>query len=262
MKSMNCRICLKPARSSYIGHSSTYNLDVQMFYCPACDAYFSDGAPVDYEHINDFDLIGYYLGHEQVIRSRYQKIFSFIDTLIPPGHFFDIGAGIGFSLDVATQHGWTASGLEPNPELAAHAKGRGLHVDGAYLTEFLSGEYDFILIDNVLEHILRPVDFLQNSVRLLKPAGVMMIAVPPMDWLRKGVSASSWVREHVPIPQLNVFYDVDQHVNMFSRKAMERLLQRVGLRLLDVRFHHSLAYNNALFRGLRLDDGYYFAVRA
>ena len=258
---MNCRICLKPARGSYIRHSSTYNLDVQMFYCPACDAFFSGGAPVNYEHIKDFDLIGYYLEYEQAIRSRYQKIFSFIESLTAPGHFFDIGAGMGFSLDVAIQHGWTSSGLEPNPELVAHAKERGLDVKNAFLTEAISGEYDFILIDNVLEHILQPSDFLRHAVRLLKPLGVMMIAVPPMDWLRKGFSASNWVREHVVIPQINVFYDVDQHVNMFSRKAMGRLLEGVGLRLLDQRFHHSRVYDNALFRGLRLDDGYYFAVR-
>jgi SAM-dependent methyltransferase len=259
---MDCRICLEPTKGSYILHSSSYNLDVQMFYCPACEAYFSDGAPVNYEHIDDFDLIAYYLQYEHVIRNRYQKVFSFIESLVASGQFLDIGAGMGFSLDVASQRGWMASGLEPNPELAAHAKGRGLNVSNAYLTEGMSGEYDFILIDNVLEHILQPSDFLRNSVRLLKPSGVMMIAVPPMDWLRKGFSACSWVRSHVAVPQINVFYDVDQHVNIFSRKAMERLLQSVGLRLLDARFHHSLAYNNALFRGLRLDDGYYFAVRA
>lgn len=259
---MDCRICLKSAKSSHILHSSSYNLNVQTFYCLACDAYFSDGAPVNYERIDDFDLIAYYLQYEHVIRNRYQKIFSFIESLVAPGRFLDIGAGMGFSLDVATQRGWIASGLEPNPELAAHAKGRGLDVSNAYLTEAMSGEYDFILIDNVLEHILQPSNFLRSSVRLLKPSGVMMIAVPPMDWLRKGLSANKWVRESVSIPQINIFYDVDQHVNMFSRKAMDRLLHGVGLRLLDVRFHHSLAYNNSLFRGLCLDDGYYFAVPA
>lgn len=259
---MNCRICQQPTRVSYALHSNTFNLDVQVFYCSACDAYFSEGSPVDYEHINDFNLIDYYLGHEQVIRSRYQKIFAYIESLTQPNHFFDIGAGMGFSLEVATQRGWTSSGLEPNPELANHAKERGLNVRNTYLTGAISGEYDFILIDNVLEHILQPKDFLHQAVQLLKPSGVMMVAVPPVDWLRKGFSASSWVRERVAIPQINIFYDVDQHVNMFSRKAMGRLLESVGLRLLDQRFHHSRAYDNVLFRSLRLDDGYYFAVRA
>lgn len=89
-----------------------------------------------------------------------------------------------------------------------------------------------------------------------------MIAVPPMDWLRKWFGAFSYVRDSIAVPQINIFGEVDQHVNIFSRKAMNRLLQNTGLRLLDVRFHHSQAYNNVLFRGLLLNNGYYFAVRA
>ena len=142
---MNCRICQQPTRVSHALHSNKYNLNVQVFYCSSCDAYFSDGGPVDYERVDDFDLIAYYLGYESEIRIRYQKIFSFIESLVPPSTFFDIGAGMGFSLDVATQRKWRARGLEPNPELAAHARGRGYDVENAYLTEAMAGKYDFIL---------------------------------------------------------------------------------------------------------------------
>lgn len=40
------------------------------------------------------------------------------------------------------------------------------------------------------------------------------------------------------------------------------LLHSLGLRMLDARFHHGFAYNNALFRGLRLDDGYCLSVQS
>jgi len=259
---MNCRICRGTPNRSHLLHSHRNDLDVQTFYCPGCDAFFSAGGPVNYEDINDIDIIAYYLKYEQEIRSRHQRVFSFIETLVAPGRFLDIGAGIGFSLEVARQRGWVSAGLEPNAELVCHAKGRGLDISNAYLSGETSGEYDFILIDNVLEHILQPSDFLGYAVRLLKPAGVIMVAVPPMDWLRKWLGAISYVRDSIAAPQINIFGEVDQHVNIFSRKAMGRLLQNTGLRLLDVRFHHSFAYNNVLFRGLRLNDGYYFAVRA
>lgn len=52
-----------------------------------------------------------------------------------------------------------------------------------------------------------------------------------------------------------------EHFNMLSRKAMHRLLHAVGLDLLDMRFHHSRVFDNVLFRGLGLDDGYYFITR-
>jgi SAM-dependent methyltransferase len=206
-------------------------------------------------------LVGYYLGYEEITLARFHKVFEFVETLIAPGRFLDIGAGIGFSLNVAKERKWTAVGLEPNSALASHAKGRELDVINDYLGKQIVGEYDFILIDNVLEHILEPADFLRHAARLLAPTGVMLVAVPPMDWLRKGISANKYVRKHLDIPQLNIFREVDEHVNIFSRKAMGFLLKSAGLRLLNVRFHHSRAYNNSFFRGLRLDDGYYFVNR-
>ncbi len=163
---------------------------------------------------------------------------------------------------ISKSRGRTAVGLEPNAGLSSHARDRGLDVNNTYFTGETTGEYDFILIDNVLEHILHPADFLSHARRLLAHSGVLLVAVPPLDWLRKALGAISYVRNSISVPQLNIFQEVDEHVNMFSRMAMSRLLENTGLRLLDIRFHHNLAYNNPLFRSLRLDDGNYFVVRA
>jgi len=256
---MKCRICSGDTSNSYTLHSHRNGEAVQVFYCNACNAYFSAGGLTNYDNS---DLIDYYLPYEQAIRHRFIKDFKFVESLITPGRFLDIGAGMGYSLEVANRRGWLATGLEPNSVLARHANSRGLNVINAYLSEEFSGEYDFILIDNVLEHILQPADFLKIATHLLAPSGVMMVAVPPLDWLRKLLGMSGYVRDHITVPQLNVFSEVDEHVNIFSRKAMSRLIQNSGLRLLDVRFHHSPAYDNPVFRHLYLNDGNYYATHA
>lgn len=239
--------------------SHRHELSVEIYYCKDCDAYFSDGGIVNYE---SSDLVEYYSRYESAIRSRYRRVFAFVKTLVVSGKFLDIGAGMGYSLEVAQEYGWSVEGLEPNKVLAQHGNSRNLVIHNAYLNKETSGVFDFILIDNVLEHILWPKEFLENAVRLLAPSGVMLVAVPPMDWLRKGLGTFSCVRDYITVPQLNIFGEVDEHVNIFSRKAISRLLQNAGLRLLDVRFHHSLVYNNPLYRGIGLESGYYFAVKA
>jgi SAM-dependent methyltransferase len=254
---MNCRICSKKIRPSYVLHSGRFPIDVQTYYCEECEAFFSSGGEVNYENA---DLINYYLSYEKYIRSRYQTFFSFIDSVIAPKRFLDIGAGMGFSLVVANQFGWLSKGMEPNKVLADYAISVNCDVYNCYLDGEMFGEYDMILIDNVLEHISQPNDFLEHAKHLLAPSGMLVIAVPPLDWLRKGLAKVSYIRNHIAAPQLNIFNEVDEHVNIFSRKAMGHLLQKVGLRLLDTRFHHSPIYNNKLYRGLGLDDGYYFAV--
>jgi 2-polyprenyl-3-methyl-5-hydroxy-6-metoxy-1,4-benzoquinol methylase len=260
---MNCRICSGSTQLSYVLRSNRSRETVQLFYCPACDFYLSAGVPVRYDvYHENFDILGYYGDAEQSIRSRFQRVFSFVESLIPAGRFFDIGAGMGYSLDVAKNRGWLATGLEPNATLAQNAAGRGLDVQNSYLSVDTAGEYDFILIDNVLEHIPQPLDFLRLAKRHLAPTGLMLIAVPPMDWLRKALAAFSYLRNSASMPpQLNIFREVDEHVNVFSREAMGRLLKAVGLRPLGIRFHHSFAYDNVVFRTLQLDDGYYFVGR-
>ena len=255
---MNCRICHGPARASYTLRSQRYGSPVRTRYCPACDAFFSDGSPTNYE---DVDLGDYYNGHAVTIKTRYMRFCEFVGAMQSPGRFLDIGAGMGFSLDVAVEHGWQATGIEPNRHLAAHARSRGVNVENRFLDASFTGGFDLILLDNVLEHVPDPANFLGHASRLLAQRGVMVIAVPPLDWLRKALARSSYVRDQVQAPQLNVFCEVDEHLSMFTRQAMQSLLQGVGLQPLAVRFHHSRAYANAAARVLGIDDGYHFAVR-
>ena len=53
----------------------------------------------------------------------------------------------------------------------------------------------------------------------------MLVVVPPMDWLRKDLGAFSYVRDHIAVPQLNIFGEVYEHVNILSRNAVCRILQ-------------------------------------
>jgi hypothetical protein len=93
----------------------------------------------------------------------------------------NIGAGMDFSLEVATRRGRAARGLELNRVLAQYARERGLDVENVYLDANQRGEYAMILLDNVPEHVLDPVGFLRQAGNLLASSGFMTVAVPPMD---------------------------------------------------------------------------------
>lgn len=228
---------------------------VPVYRCTKCDAYFSEGGVINYD---ESDLISYYAPHEAYIKERFARVFTEVGHMMLPGRFLDIGAGMGYSLEVANHRGWSSHGLEPNRVLVESAVKRGLSVERGYLVDTTCGEYDLILIDNVLEHVPDPVGFLCNAMRLLAPSGLMVIAIPPMDWVRKALAALPYVRNQVRKPQLNIFRESDEHLNMLGRRAMTKLAQRVGLTPLSVRFHHSRVFNNLAFRFLGLDDGYYF----
>lgn len=250
-----CRICAQPTHHVFDLHTSRHGIDVPVHRCAGCHAYWSDGGAVNYDNV---DLANYYLPLAHAIRARYERVFSHLERRMAIGRFMDIGAGMGFSLEVAARRGWSAHGLEPNRALAGHAQRRGLDVVNAYLTDDTSGRFDVVLIDNVLEHVREPTVFLRNAARLLASDAVMVVAIPPLDWLRQWLGRSAFVRDRVRQPQLNVFTEADEHVNVLGRRAMRRLSKAADLDLLADRFHHSRLFDNTLFRALGLDDGYYF----
>jgi len=252
---MECRICHRMLGQAFALRSQRSEARIPVFRCRHCDAYFSAGGSVNYD---DGDLSNYYRRYEAPIRARYERVFARVERVVPRGRFVDIGAGMGYSLAVGKDRGWTASGIEPNIALVRDALARGLDVHHGYLDDRRHGEYEFVLADNVLEHVPDPSDFLANARRLVAPGGLLLVAIPPMDWLRKALGSFAWVRDHVDKPQLNIFRESDEHLSMMGRQAMSELASRVGLELMPLRFHHSKVFDNAAFKALGLDDGYYF----
>lgn len=56
--------------------------------------------------------------------------------------------------------------------------------------------YDFVHSSHTLEHLVDPVEGLQNWWRILKPGGHLVIVVPDEDLYEQGVWPSTWNADH------------------------------------------------------------------
>lgn len=262
---MNCRICGSATTDSFLLVAPEDASLVRAFHCRRCSAYFTNPPSASYD---DWDGVGYYLGHAAYIQERHEKLFAFVETLTGGSRrFLDIGAGLGLSLKVGIARGWKARGIEPNKTLAAYAERElGLNVIHGYFGRgsasmqlLRDDSYEYILIDNVLEHIHRPVEFLQDAESLLSRGGLMVVAVPPVDWLRRLLAQSAFIRNRVTYASINAFYSPIQHVNFFSRRAFEILTAtHLQAKLLPVRFHHHWLLDNAVAAIAGIFTGYCF----
>jgi SAM-dependent methyltransferase len=270
---VKCKLCGDETRRKYILNGSRAKLRIEAHYCSGCSAHFCLTTDYDY-HDSDEDVISYYENAKDYIQSRQHKIFSFVrdNFCKQPGVFLDIGSGIGYSLKVAQELGWYAVGVEPNKTLENYSRNvLKLNTANGYLSkntietlkELLpEGFADYILVDNVLEHIPDPLDFFQNALSLLKPRGLILVAIPPVDWLRLGLASISSIRQNSTSAQINLFYDPEQHVNYFSRKAIKKLVDKVGgCKLTNFQFHHSKLLNGRIARIMNFETGYYFIVK-
>ncbi|MEK7765386.1 MAG: methyltransferase domain-containing protein, partial [bacterium] len=116
----------------------------------------------------------------------------------PEGDYLDVGCGVGTMLaGIRDFSRWRPRGLEMSP--LAVETGRTLHgADMAPGDVFTAGgtpsSADWILVNNVLEHVPDPKPFLARCADLLRPGGRLHLLVPngPVDlspnlrWFSRG----------------------------------------------------------------------------
>jgi 2-polyprenyl-3-methyl-5-hydroxy-6-metoxy-1,4-benzoquinol methylase len=102
-----------------------------------------------------------------------------------PGTFLDVGCGEGFALLWFSAVGWSVEGIDysvaglenMNPDLISH-------VESGDLFEILNRRiskgkcYDLVWLNNVLEHVLDPVNLLTSLRDLIAPDGILVVTVP------------------------------------------------------------------------------------
>jgi SAM-dependent methyltransferase len=160
------------------------------------------------------------------------RVGTYLDgllSLLPPRAgklaYLDAGCGVGHSLRAALARGLTVQGVEVDRTAIALARADGLPV--VSLDDPLPpGPYQLLSFWETLEHIAAPLEALERFVPYLAEDGLVAITVPNLNALatRTQREACAWVHGG---------YNTPGHVNLFHRPALERLLARAGLTLLD-----------------------------
>ena len=150
------------------------------------------------------------------------------EFLLPPHRrtLLDIGCGPGFFLQTAMHRGWTAHGIEPSRQAAAHARGLGAHVTEGFFNDDTApelGRFDAVHLNNVLEHIPDPAHLITLAYDILAPGGVICVNVPndfsPLQFA--AMSAAETTDWWVAPPH---------HLNYFDFASLTRLLERLGFK--------------------------------
>jgi SAM-dependent methyltransferase len=145
----------------------------------------------------------------------------------------DVGAHAGRFVSRASAAGWSAEGLELNPQTASYAARR----TGAPIRQMNvqdvdadTAAYDAITITDVLEHIPDPVSVLSRAAALLAPGGWIAVKVPcgPNQLLKERLRGRVF-RSYRPTVADNLV-----HVSHFSVEALRRALVRAGLDAVSV----------------------------
>jgi 2-polyprenyl-3-methyl-5-hydroxy-6-metoxy-1,4-benzoquinol methylase len=155
-------------------------------------------------------------------------IYGFFPTK-PGGRLLDVGCGSGLYLHAFQRLGWEACGVEISAPVAEQARQTlGLRIFTGVLEEarFPDGHFDVVTLLHVLEHLPDPVGTLREVSRILKPEGIVVLAVPNFRSAGALIFRSYWF----PL-------DVPRHLYHFSAHTLWNLLTKVdGIRPVRVNY--------------------------
>lgn len=115
------------------------------------------------------------------------SIYCFAARYIAGGAILDAGCGAGYGARfLAEQGAREVLAVDLDPRFIAYARRRYRHKRVRYLEadlqtlELEARSVDVVVASNVLEHLERPLAFLERAVRALRPGGRMVLALPPI----------------------------------------------------------------------------------
>jgi SAM-dependent methyltransferase len=137
---------------------------------------------------------------------------------LAPGRALDVGCGSGGNTGVLRDLGWRVTGLEYSPVAAPLAAGRGLPVVRGDATRlpFRDGSMDLVMSTDVWEHVDDDGAVAREAVRVLRPGGRALIAVP--------CSMKLWSGHDVALG----------HLRRYERADLVALMESAGLDVVDV----------------------------
>lgn len=146
-----------------------------------------------------------------------------LERLTTGRRILDVGTSYGFFLVAARQRGWETAGVEIAPEPAEYARRTyGLDVrTGTLDTVGLEPEsFDVVTIRHVLEHVPDPLGMLYQARTLVRPGGLVLVAVPNLASLAFRLNGRYWW-----------WIDPPTHLYYFTPRTLRALLERAGLQV-------------------------------
>jgi SAM-dependent methyltransferase len=203
--------------------------------CRECDLAQTAPAP------SPAELDGYYPKGYHSTTKRYRggmdrvlslvhrsRIRSLERLLGGAGSVLDIGCGPGVLLNQMRARGWKVNGTERSAAAAQQARDVfHLDVSAVDVDELVASgaTFDAVVLWHVAEHLNAPGEVIRGIARLLRPGGVLLVAVPNFASPEARIGRAGWFH-----------LDVPRHLVHFTPSTLTAMLTGAGFRPLKVSY--------------------------
>lgn len=159
--------------------------------------------------------------------SRVRKAERVLGKFAPGTKVLDVGCGLNeYAHQLIKLRKCDAIGVEFSPTVVSYVqkKGQAPIVAGTLQSAgFEDAQFDFISMNEYLEHEPNPREVLDVARRIIKPGGHLAIEIPHIEGLPARIFRSRWG-----------MLDIPRHLIFYSPETLSKLLERCGFRLVHV----------------------------
>jgi 2-polyprenyl-3-methyl-5-hydroxy-6-metoxy-1,4-benzoquinol methylase len=130
------------------------------------------------------------------------------------GRLLEVGCGRGATLKEMADLGWRVEGVDFDANSVRNARSKGLTVHHGDLIgqKYEDNIFDAIVMSHVIEHVPNPLEVLQESFRVLKPGGTLVVLTPNTSSLGHWMYGSNWRGLEPP-----------RHLHLFNSMSLTQL---------------------------------------
>lgn len=232
----NCPLCpassLRPFLRGVRDHEYGVAGEFAFSRCPRCRLLVLQPQPT-LEQLKTYyppDYHGFHTAGGGIVSGLYRVVhelrFREILRLAgPTGRLLDVGCADAPYFDLLRERhpGLDCVGLEFKEEIAALGRSRGRKIVTGTLADFPDpGPFDLVIMNNLIEHVLDPIDEMRRAGALLRAGGHILLETPNLasgDFL---LSRRFWGGLHAP-----------RHTFLFSPGSLRLLAERTGFEMVD-----------------------------
>lgn len=150
-----------------------------------------------------------------------RRIVGHLDRLAPGRRLLDVGSGHGFFSREARERGFEVDAIEPASfERRCTREVAGIEPFAGPFEKFEGegGRYDAVLMSQILEHVVDLRRWMLHTRHLLRPHGVLAVALPNFGSIVRMLLGHRDPMIHPP-----------DHLNFFNRQGLRRLLSEYSM---------------------------------
>lgn len=204
----------------------------EFLFCPTCKLRWAPNLDVDRSFKSKLNEDSRQKALWDIRKHEFDQVNNLVNKFVKKGgRGLEVGCAYGWYLD-SIGNEFQMEGIEPENSIAEQARLKGHIVYTGFFPQDMKHDvkkYDFIVFNNVWEHINHTSDLIDGSTRYLEVGGKMIITVPlstgglyRIAELLERLGNTKWL---IRLWQLHFH---SPHIYYFTKKNLEQIMSKHG----------------------------------